>query len=553
MTTVSYGKRGELIKELDSPRFLLADQGNYFSLPTLKRSRYDGFFVFNETMYRVIDSIGTGESPERVEVHPNLINAISRSNAITYHLSESSLILQAKNKESFTISLDCRQSYDTRKFGKNYKILFYHGLVLVTFEKQSDEREDTSGGEKEFTLFIAIKHDGSFIKTDKWREVAYQTDVERNSPPADWWVYDAVRINAKKIVVTAGFHRDLVVKEAEEKFSKPVNEADVTDEAALTFARGNLHALIANNSLLAGLPWFFQNWSRDTMISLKGLAMMGETGMVKNILEKSVMQLTEEGRLKNINNKGYETAEASADGVLWFTLRMDECLKLFTRKEKLIISKILEHNFARLWKAHSKDELMTNGHKQTWMDTDWEDEGRAGARIEIQALTLRYLALLCRLTKKTVYADEEKLMRKRVKDVFFREGKLWDGPSDPTQRPNIFLAYYAYPKLLAKKEWEIVFDAALGELWLDWGGLATISRHHPHYSSMHTGENNQSYHRGDSWYFVNNIAAMAMNSVNPRKYREKIRKIMEASTKDILWLGVCGTASELSSASQQTG
>jgi hypothetical protein len=150
-------------------------------------------------------------------------------------------------------------------------------------------------------------------------------------------------------------------------------------------------------------------------------------------------------------------------------------------------------------------------------------------------------------------ADFEKIeqeTKNKVKEVFFDGKILKDGADDPTIRPNIFLAYYIYPELLDKNEWETVFDNSLKKLWFNWGGLSTIDKSSPLFCENYTGEDNKSYHRGDSWFFVNNIAAICLNDLNEEKYRKYVDKIIEASTKDMLYLGISGRPSELSSAAK---
>ena len=131
----------------------------------------------------------------------------------------------------------------------------------------------------------------------------------------------------------------------------------------------------------------------------------------------------------------------------------------------------------------------------------------------------------------------------------------YDCPMDSVIRPNIFLAYYIYPELLTSKEWVEVFDNALPKLWCDWdmgegvegGGLSTIDKTHPLYQPYYTGIDNKSYHRGDSWFWINNIAAISMYRLDKERYKDKIFKIVNSSSQDILYWGFIGYASELAS------
>ncbi len=86
---------------------------------------------------------------------------------------------------------------------------------------------------------------------------------------------------------------------------------------------------------------------------------------------------------------------------------------------------------------------------------------------------------------------------------------------------------------------------------MPWGGLATLPPDHKLYQANHTGQDDRSYHRGDSWYFVNNIAAIVLEDIDFIKYKPIIKKIQLASVNDILQDGYMGAASEISSASVQ--
>ena len=87
-------------------------------------------------------------------------------------------------------------------------------------------------------------------------------------------------------------------------------------------------------------------------------------------------------------------------------------------------------------------------------------------------------------------------------------------------------------------------------LWLEWGGLSTIDKKNNLFFDCHTGEDSRSYHRGDSWFWLNNLAAIQLKKINNKKFNRQIQKIISASTEDILWKGCIGCASELSSAKE---
>jgi glycogen debranching enzyme len=185
---------------------------------------------------------------------------------------------------------------------------------------------------------------------------------------------------------------------------------------------------------------------------------------------------------------------------------------------------------------------------------DTKKARRKGSFIEVQALFLSMLRMhndLAKLTKtKALFKGIEKDYQEAVRKFFFKDGMLLDTYPDEANniRPNIFLAYYAYPDLLSKAEWKLAFDNALKELWLDWGGLSTIQHKSPDFKQEYTGENDDSYHNGDSWFYVNNYSALAMYRLDSAYYAKQIDRIKHASREELLFSGFIGCAAEVSSA-----
>jgi len=137
-------------------------------------------------------------------------------------------------------------------------------------------------------------------------------------------------------------------------------------------------------------------------------------------------------------------------------------------------------------------------------------------------------------------------------DSILRDGILKDESNDETIRPNVFIAYYIYPELLTKEEWARCFENVLKETWLEWGGISTISVNNPLFKGHCTGENSASYHNGDSWYWINNLAAICIHRLDNERFKDKILAILNASTAEILNSGIMGGHAEISSAKEQT-
>ncbi|MEM3154524.1 MAG: amylo-alpha-1,6-glucosidase [Candidatus Woesearchaeota archaeon] len=443
------------------------------------------------------------------------------------------------------ILFDCKRNFDNRQWGRNYEFFSEDKALLVHFQKKNDLREPAEG---EYSFWLAL-YGCEFEKLQQWEEHFYEYDELRNSPPFSRWVLRGCRTHgsftmafspskseALKLAKSSWAKRKQLAAEAEKYALDCIVGGDIKNgemRAAAECARYSLACLRENHGLYAGIPWFHQRWARDELISVKALLHSHQHTLAKVILFSWLEKLLPGGKLP-----GTLTSTIADTG--WLFLRFENYLCELKKKEKEWLLGKLEAYLSEVEK-NLKNGLVVNGARETWMDSI----DRSNARIEIQALTLA----ACRLYRhlKSEHPLEHKL-KSRVKELFWKSGHLSDGVDDDTVRPNVFIAAYAYPELLSKREWLHCFDYVLPKLWCDWGGLATLDKSHPSFVAEHTGENPKSYHSGDSWYWINNLAALVLFAFDKKKYRPYIQHILKASTKEILYEGVCGHHAELSSA-----
>jgi glycogen debranching enzyme len=308
---------------------------------------------------------------------------------------------------------------------------------------------------------------------------------------------------------------------------------------AYNLSKHYLSKLVTENGVLAGYPWFPQVWTRDELISLKGLMLSGNKPYVKESVLRYIEQVQFDGRLPN----HFDGTEKNSDSAGWFFRRALDLIggNIFDGKELLLLNERCRTASACLDKYFRKGGLINSPAGSTWMDS----LERAGARLEIQAFDYSLFELLKQLTRDTEFLKQQHRLARLVKSEFFKSNYLWDAPDDATIRPNIFLAAYAAPRLLRAEEWGKCIRKALKALWNEWGGLATIDKSSPNFQIAHTGENPLSYHNGDSWFFVNNLAGVAMSRM--KGFSRHTRRILEASTSEILRHGCMGCHGELSS------
>ncbi len=368
-----------------------------------------------------------------------------------------------------------------------------------------------------------------------------------------------------------------------------------------SLARQSLKNLLVYNKdgkilgIYAGLPWFFQFWLRDEAISLKALFQINKK-IADEILKKRslsisrsfavaqddtlsiarspflslrglpadrqgaaatkqsllrgrrLLRFARNDKEKSVIARNEVTKQSQTintlDGLQWTIYRFLEEIQDVNKDLTVNIEKISQIIRYIVDYHANKDGLIVNNSSPTWMDSIQ----RSQFPVEMQALQLSIYNLAHKATGEKKYKLLEKTLLKKTREHFWTGEYLKDGKDDETIRPNIFLSYYIYPKLLTKKEWTRCFDCALKHLWLDWGGLSTIDKKNSLFVGNHTGETPSSYHRGDSWFWINNIAAICMLRLDKKKFSFKIKKIFQSSTKDLLWYDAIGHSSELSSA-----
>ena len=568
-----------------NPVFLLTNKaGGYISLSDFPISRFQGvFFNSRHEMFKVIENIIPLDCGN-VRKLTNKFYSVERerenaAEKFFMPLTFNSLVYELGDEKEIQLDLDMKKSYDDRQFGRFYSINKEKGKTIIKLTKKTDGKEDGSEGKEEYSLFLII-NSADFEEIKEFYPIFYSFDRERNSWPYERYVFKALKLKGKKFVFSFSTNKKKAIEENNfvernlenlkrnqeayvNGFRKRISKKEI--KMAYKAACLSLDHLVTNingkRGIYAGLWWFFQFWARDESISMKALIQQKKFNIAKEILFGKLLVVRGDGR---IDNRIPPSNLDSADAVGWVFLRLRDLIKELEKERQLneylnlselrYIKHQLEHSVFLLLKNHTEDDLAVNKTKETWMDT----VDREGARIEIQALRLAMYSFLKELSLKLNDSISLKMashlehdLREKVKNMFFVNGCLKDGVNDPMIRPNIFIAYYVYPELLSKQEWQECFKDALKKLWIPWGGLSTIDRESEFYIEMHSGSDDKSYHSGDSWYWINNLAALCLHRVSAIRFRNYIKKILDASTKDILWKGIVGSNAEISSSKEQ--
>ena len=562
-------------KSAKDNRFLITNKkGGYFCLANGNKSRYDGLFFFDEKMYKIIESLHIVDSAKAGKI-VNKFYEIERDCGDvteTFFMPHyyDSLVYDISKPIPVELVFDAKESYDQRQWGRFYSIWQEGDKIIAKFVKKTDSREDSSDGREEYSLFLVLKFEGMFKKVEEWERVHYEFDKKRNSMPYERYAFSALTLKTDKVVFSFSKNKEKAKKEADYVFrnigSLRKKQKEYYDNLlklrknikndvmmAYSCAISSLDSLIVDNKgIFAGLPWFFQFWTRDEAISLKALMLCEDFSLAKNILFRHLKSVLHDGKLPTKPDYLLRSADSAgwiskrAENLIYILKNKEILEKHFTRNEIKKIEERIGHSLDFMIKYHTRENLVFNNANETWMDSLQRD----GFRIEIQAMQLSMYRLMYELTNNRIYRELEYSLKKEVMDKFWNKKYFADGLNDFIIRPNIFIAAYIYPELLTKKEWITCFDNALKSLWNNWGGVSTIDKNNPLFRPEHTGENNESYHNGDSWFWINNLAAIVLYRLNKKRYKKYINKILEASTKEILWQGAIGHHAELSSSKE---
>ncbi|MFH1590996.1 MAG: amylo-alpha-1,6-glucosidase [archaeon] len=557
----------EIQREVDSPTFLLGDNNGSFTFLSNKPfSRYGGYHIRTEQgVFKILEDVAL-DGPEETEEIVNNVTSVQRlkgHNQETLYMPKGmgTLMCFLEKEADLNIVMDVKKPYDNREKGRHYHIAVHDDHITITFEKRTSREEDDSDGRLEYKMHIVLyaDHFDSQV-TDKWVEREYHHDKERNSTPWKRWVYEALRLRTSKVAIAAAPGEREALTKARQAYTTFKTRNDLSsmresslvleqDELMLAYdhCKNSLSCLKDGSDIYAGLPWFFQHWARDSAITAKGLWLSGQEEFSKKMLFELSSRASYNGR---IPNRIPATVTESADATGWTFHRLNELdleKKLTLREEKSFFDRLI-HVIYLLRKFETKDGLDVCGPQESWMDSIQ----RQGALIELQAMRATMYSALAHFSKtKGQYLSEQTDLLKEVRKAFWNKGRIRDAAETEEIRPNIFMAYYLYPRLFPQNQWEQAFDHSLHHLWLSWGGFSTLDVDSETFHPDTTGEDAASYHNGDSWYFINNMAALAMHRLNPKKYKEQVEKIVEASTREVLWMGCVGHHAEISSASGQ--
>jgi predicted glycogen debranching enzyme len=280
-------------------------------------------------------------------------------------------------------------------------------------------------------------------------------------------------------------------------------------------------------SVIAGYHWF-NDWGRDTMISLEGLALLTGRHAEARAILRTFARYIRHGLLPNLFAEGgREALYHTVDATLWFFHALarharhsgDHSLvdELFP-----VLQDVIDHHVRGTRHGIGMDtadgllQAAQAGYQLTWMDAkmgDWVVTPRRGKPVEIQALWFNALRLMaCWAARNGASGRDYAALADRAGRSFGQrfwcaaQGHLFDvvdGPEgdDASLRPNqVFALSLDHPVLAAERR-PAVLDVVAREL-LTPLGLRTLGPGDPAYQPRYAGDlrsRDGAYHQGTVW------------------------------------------------------
>lgn len=326
--------------------------------------------------------------------------------------------------------------------------------------------------------------------------------------------------------------------------------------------------------LWAGLPWFRENWGRDTFIALPGtLLVAGLFEEAREVIrqfarwQKDDPASPDHGRIPNRVRGPDDIIFNTADGTPWFIREVFEFLQytgdtVFAAELYPVVKRALD---ALAKKACDREGFLTHGDADTWMDariegqTPWSPRGNRAC--EIQGLwheALRAGVRLAELQRDKPAASRWSKLAGNLARNFPR--RFWDAKMkrmadrvrvddtpDYSVRPNqlLLLSLPLGASFLAEETARQVLRHAVGELLVPHGVLSLSpgdERFHPYHDGRAEYHKDAAYHNGTIWGWN---AGFAITALVRHDQTEPAWNLAQNLAGQILRTGCRGGMSEL--------
>jgi predicted glycogen debranching enzyme len=308
-------------------------------------------------------------------------------------------------------------------------------------------------------------------------------------------------------------------------------------------------------TVIAGYPWF-NDWGRDTLISLPGLALTTRRFDLAKGLLQTFGQYCQQGLIPNgFPDAGARPFYNSLDASLWWIETLGLYLEAtqdwqFLAAQYPIVCRIYKGLMAGTWyniRVDAFDELVTWDDRHvalTWMDAVVEEEPvtpRRGKPVEINALwysALRWAEQWATQLQEQPGIDASMLSKQARRYSYQAEQvqaslqKFWnpaqgylydtikpDDYPDPSVRPNAVIAlslhHCGFPEAIGQRVLQVACDRLLTPY-----GLRSLDPADPRYVGQYRGgiwQRDRAYHQGTVWSWLIGPFIRAWQRFHPEK------------------------------------
>ena len=363
--------------------------------------------------------------------------------------------------------------------------------------------------------------------------------------------------------------------------------SDAKYNRALVWAKASALSFLVDEfgrGLWAGLPWFRENWGRDTFIALPGTMLVsGHFKDAKEVLENfaryqnlNVMadapqssdvgihsRASDYGRIPN-RVRGGEVIYNTVDGTPWMLREALEYVRYTGDREFAARALKLAGPYIEGALRHSVDAagLLAHEDADTWMDARiegreaWSPRGRYA--VEIQALWYTALQAAAELADHAGQSESATLWRThaaRTQASFmqrFWDGKTMadrlraDGSRDLKVRPNqLMLLSVPLDQFMPPEVEAAVLRNAVDELLFPYG-IASLSPRDPYFHPHHVNDafhhKDAAYHNGTIWGWNAGFTVSALTKFGQQDLAYALSGNL---SEQILGMGTLGSMSEL--------
>ncbi len=351
--------------------------------------------------------------------------------------------------------------------------------------------------------------------------------------------------------------------------------SDTDYNRALLWASASASSFVVQEfgtGIWAGLPWFRDNWGRDTFIALPGtLLVTGRFADARAVLDNFARyqhrgDLTDPdyGRIPNRVAANSPIIYNTVDGTPWLLRELAEYVRYSGDVEYARTQLPLVRTYLAGVQKHWLDDsgLLTHDDADTWMDARIEGKEawspRGNRAVEIQALwftALQVAAELAEYAGEPMEAVRYHEFAKRVQQQFLRsfwlQGRMADrlsadGHADFSLRPNgLMLVSIPFEPFVAAEIEASIIRYTASRLLLPYG-ILSLDPSHPDFHPRHVNDafhhKDAAYHNGTIWGWN---AGFMITALNRYGYQDLAWALSRNLSSQILSLGTRGSMSEL--------